>query len=260
MSVVLGVATTSSDLRAEEPVRGLRRVASVKDTGQERTVQFDLLGVERCMFGDLDLILLDFRHAQEQLRLQLTVESLGGTENEVFYGTPLEKKTSKANLGTFEVQLPVSNEGKMYGVYLCSVAPEKLGKEPCSKQGFKTFQAMMAGYKLDTGEPANSSRALRPYSSPSVIEPKNYYAHVLVSTPTSLAVIDDSTSPENEALLVNFGVSEQRVSSALASLNGLAKTLGSLPFEASDNRLQIPLPYFGSKKCNRQSDATTAAP
>ena len=246
-SFAMGMAAVA--LADDTQSGGLKRIVAVNDTGQERTVQFDLLGVERCMFGDLDLVLLDFRHSQDKLRLQLTVESLDGNGKEIFYGTPLEQKTSKTNLGTFEVRLPVAEKGKMYGVFLCSVAAEKWGEEPCSAQPFQKFQSMMANYKPDMGDPKDPSRALKPYSFSAEVKPKNYYAHILVSTPSSLAVIENSTSPNNESLLHDFGLDKDTVTSGLSSLSNLTSTVASLPLESANSRLQIPLPYYSSQKC-----------
>jgi hypothetical protein len=108
---------------------------------------------------------------------------------------------------------------------------------------------MMANYKPDMGDPKDPNRTLKPYSFPEVVKPKNYYAHILVATPSSLAVIENSTSSNNESLLLNFGLDKETVTSGLSWLSSLTSTVASLPLESANSRLQMPLPYYSSQKC-----------
>jgi hypothetical protein len=174
------------------PVSGLKELVAFNDSAQERLLQFDLASQARCMFGDLDVILLDMKYARGALRLQLTVEALGGAAEEVYYGRPLEQKTARDNLGTYEVKLPGSSQPRLCGVFVCSVNEAQAGRVPCSRHKLLTFDEMMTPYKADSsGLKPGSTAQSKPFYGPKAVEPKTYFAQFFVSGTAALGMVSD---------------------------------------------------------------------
>jgi len=217
-------------------------------SGSERTLMFDLLPSERCNFGDLDAVLNDLRNGGDEMRLQLSVEAVGGATPKVFFGNPLEKKLSEKNMGTYRVAIPSPTEPTVYGVFLCTVKADALSKEPCSKQNLISFEEMSSPYRVSTVGLTGGKG--EPYGGPQTVEPKVYFAQFLIGNATGFSTIGADTVQGGGAALESLGVSKTSADSAWPIMQKFSSTLGSLPLETAEERLQLVLPYFSDKKCN----------
>jgi hypothetical protein len=204
-------------------------------------IMFDLLPSERCNFGDLDAILNDLRSGDDQLRLQLSVESIGAKAPTIVFGSPLEKRVSESNLGTYEVRLPTPQESTTYGVFLCTVKAEQLNKAPCSSQTLLPFDEMMKPYTV---------AKVQPYASSTEISPKVYFAQFITGNGLSFSALRADGHAVEGGDLERSGISKDDAGRILPTITKFSTTLGSLPLESSEGRVQLVLPFFSDKKCN----------
>lgn len=223
--------------------------APVRESKGAQVVQFDLMRSARCFFGDLDLIMNDLQTADGNLGLQLTVETVGGSEQGVYFAEALKDMNPKSNLGTYEVTLPKMGKGHVYGVFLCSVRESEAGKVPCSKQLSQPFNVAFAPYRVDSsslkGEGPSS-----PYTPPAQVAPKLYFAQYFVDSGGALALISNVDSANLATSLAGRGMPKGETEEIARAIRGYSETLGSNPLQWSDERLRILLPFFSEKKCN----------
>lgn len=208
----------------------------------EYLLMFDLLPSERCNFGDLDVILNDLRTGNDDMRLQLSVETIGANRPMVSFGTPLEKKLSEKNLGTYRVAIPKPTETTIYGVFLCTVPADELSKTPCSQQRLLSFQEMVKPYTVVAHQ--------KSYKGPQKVEPKVYFAQFLLGGPTSFSTLSTEADLQGAPDFQKLGISQGNADKEWTIIKNFSSTLGSLPLESADERLQLVLPFFSDKKYN----------
>lgn len=218
-----------------------RNAPSAPPAEVERTVMFDLQPSERCNFGDLDVILNDIRSGDDDLRLQLSIETIGAEKPRTAFGIPREKKLPGKNLGTYQVRLPFAAEPTMYGVFLCTVRADQLNKAPCSSQRLLSFDQMIEPYRVGKGQV---------YAHPTEVEPKVYFAQFMTGGPASLTPLRTEGSALGKSDLERLGMSQVASESALPIVQKFLATLGSLPLGLGEERMHIVLPFFSDKKCN----------
>ena len=215
-----------------------------------RLIMFDLQPSERCNFGDLDGILNDLRYGGNRLRLQLSVEALGVNSSAVQFGAPVEKKLSQSNLGTYEVTIPSAKVPTLFGVFLCTVPAEELGKTPCSHQKVFPFEQIAKPYNVDTTGLKDGKG--HPYTSPQIVEPKVYFAQFVTGGLTAFSPLSVEGAKAGSGSLEKIGIPKADVDNALPQVEKLSATLGSLPLQVAEGRFQIVLPFYSDKKCNLQ--------
>lgn len=246
-TIVMIPATAS---RAEDSTAGLlTNFAPVRASPSERVVQFDLMRSARCFFGDLDLIMNDLQTADGNVGLQLTVETVGGSEPGVYFADAMQNMNPKSNLGTYEVTLPRRKGGRVYGVFLCSVKESEAGKVPCSKQSLQSFDAAFAPYRVDSSS-LKAGGASSPYTPPAEVAPKLYFAQFFVDDGRSLSLITNVDSPKLTAALQTSGIATGDSKESAGLIRRYSQTLGSSPLQWSDERVRISLPFFSETKCN----------
>jgi len=249
---LLGITSTvgSRVTPAQAEVEGAFKAPVHKGENKSRKVFVDLQPSEVCNFGDLDLVLNDLRASNGALRLQLSVEELGVKDGVVVFGQPLEKKFEGTNMGTYEVHLPEASEAKVYGVFLCSVAPEELSKVPCSAKRLLPFDQMFKPYNVDITPLRSGNAESAPYAPPTEIEPKIYFSQFLVDGGNTLWALKDSASKDGAKIIQGLGVSQAKSDEVTKVIERFSGALGSLPLRSAEDRLQMILPLFSDKKCN----------
>ena len=229
---------------------GLVDITGMQRGERERVLLFDIAPVSRCMFGDYDLLLNDLQNARGGLTLKLTVESVGDAEPTVWEGEPLRDKTDEKNVGTYRVALPLPGKSRVIGVFLCSVGMDQDQGVPCSQQSLSSFNDNFLPYQVDSGGLGKKDYQSRPYRDPRVVKPKLYYAQFLAVTNSKVAGFTLAPSREHAAALKLFGVSGAVLNDVISETQRFSETLSSLPLQSKEGRLQIPLPFFDSKRCN----------
>lgn len=219
--------------------------------GKNGAVTIDLVGLQRCMFGDLDALLLDLRAAHGALSLQMTVESIGSDSKEIYYGLPRETKTAETNLGSYDLTLPASSSAKIYGVFLCSIDERHAGSSPCSEQMLKSPEEILRPYRVDSGAFLSKDPVAHEavYSSPKSVAPTLYYSQFFVRKGGVISVLENSNSVNLGQILADFGIAKGSVPEIANVVKRYSGILNSLPLVAQDGRLQIQLPFFSQKKC-----------
>lgn len=218
---------------------------------EQHLTTIDLVGLQRCMFGDLDALLLELKTANGSLGLQLSVESVGLDAREIYYGTALEKRTSEEYFGSYQLTLPRTSTPKVYGVFLCSIDEQNAEQAPCSAQMLKNAEDLFAPYRADTSNAASDQplRKVTPYASPKELKPTIFYAQFFLRNSAGAAILADSNSPALLKTLTTFGIARKEAEKSVTQIKRFSDALNSLPLAAVEKHLQIQMPYYSETKC-----------
>lgn len=218
---------------------------------ETRQTTIDLAGLSRCMFGDMDALLLELKTAQGTLGVQLSVERIGGGAAEVYFGEALEKMSAPDIMGSYRLKLPPTLKPKVYGVFLCTITQDKADQAPCSAQLLKTSDELFAPYRVDTGSarPDVASYKPTPYVEPKDLKPTVFYAQFFVVDGKGAYRLSNTKSSSLEKSLIAAGFTRAELGGILSEIKRFTDRLNSLPLEAVESRLQMPMPYYDQARC-----------
>lgn len=220
-------------------------------------LKFELKALKRCVFGDLDALLLDIKRSDNSAELQLSIEPIPLTEQTALYAVANLDKRTKNSLGSFEVELPVTTEPQLYGVYLCSVPRSRRYPTPCSSQNLVDINDMLLPYRVDSSKAISPDGTLK--AAPLTNHRKSkglykiYYFRFLLASKNRISVLSEALNDEGYIQLSKYLstllASPSETTKAVEEIKRYSKVLGSIPLKPNDGALQIPLPYYSRKKC-----------
>ena len=231
-------------------------ISSIEGDSSKQSLTFQLSSIKRCMFGDLDALMLDIQRADHSSELQLTVEKMPLDYSSAFYGVGSKERATVAALGSYQVEIPKEDSPQIYGVFLCSVPADRSSPQSCSMQHVVGINDMLAPYRVDSSKAMSEDGTLQP--SPLTANRKykgmykNYYFKFLLVEGNTVTALSDALNAEQYSQLHRFlssKVGSKMADKAIANIKRYGETLGSLPLQIRGSNFQIRLPYYSRKKC-----------
>lgn len=246
------VSTPVSALAAPGSQEELRPFFIDGEGKAKHQTTIDLVGLSRCMFGDMDSLILALQSAEGALGMQLSVEAMGSA-TETYYGLALENKTSPDNMGSYQLTLPKTLSPKLYGVFLCTIDEARAGQSPCSAQALKTADQLAAPYRADMERTATGAPQIKPKlkqdSQPDKLWPTIFYAQFFVANKEGASILTNVNSPALAKTLSSFGFPKSNIPKLTEAIKRYNGTISSLPLDYVDGRLQMQMPYYNQEKC-----------
>jgi len=229
------------------------------EDGQENAVEsaktdiiIDLVADSKCMFGDLDVLLLNLTDSKGELALQLNLESLPLGSEEVYFGVPLKKEVGqKTNLGSFLVSLPSEAKSDVFFASLCTVSIEDSNKKRCSEQNLVSINESSLKFRVKSADKLNSSSYLIEEST-SVPTPKIFYGQMLFLNSENVSKVTEGVISIDQLKnsLGSSKVTSIELEKIYADFKRFDNVIQSQPLRTNANRIELPLAFYDSKRCN----------
>ena len=211
----------------------------------------------RCMFGDLDAIMLDMRRNAGKSSLQLSLEPLQSKSYSIIVGTPPSKRGTGTEIGTFSVSVPNQEKPVVMGLFLCSVDIDSTYTQACRNQQLVSINHILRPHHVDVRKAIGADGVLRKappvQKRPSAAGNKSYFFRTVILEQGKLLVptaeMNEDTYKALASYLKSKGADVSNYEQLLADIKNFGETLGSIPLKTGSDFVELILPYYDQKKC-----------
>lgn len=253
LAFTLGWVAAQDALAVEEtPVTTIKSRTVSEGT---HSIRIELQSLSRCMFGDLDTLLLDLQGGA--LALQLTLESIGSNRREVIYGLATAEKGTQNFLGSYELTLPQRTIPKLYGLFLCTIPKEKLGKQSCTSQRLLDPNEAAKEFRVSSESVIANDGSLRPAplhaASGTTNRGKIHYFNFMIVGPAEVGFASNAMHADGYTAVTSYlsaiHAPVEDPQELVAELRNYGETLGSIPFAEGVQTLVVKLPFYDTARC-----------
>ena len=213
----------------------------------DQKAPFIIKAVNRCIFGDMDAMVLDVMWSRKDGRMLLTLEPLdaggqssGGQPFEPVVRDIGEAPGVRESGFRFEMNLPQLDKPTVMGLFICKDTVEA---NRCANKELMPINKILGLYKIDRGKEPNYQASDKIYFFKFLVvaEGKVYFPSITIT---------NSRAEELEKALVGLGFSGSAALAASKQIRKYDQTLGSTNLHlTNDGALEIALPKFSKEKC-----------
>lgn len=255
VAVVAIGALSASNASAETPAASpFQRLV----LGASRSLKVAFQGLPRCAVGDIDTITLELRRASDQRGESSDTEVLFSLEplmpEDRPRVPPMVQTLSSGEIsgkGTLTFDIPQVTKPVLMGFFICLNDDAKASSyRGCASKPVLHYQDVLARHemKLDVG----TRRGIETNPDEPVID-STYFFGMLLVTPKAAYFATQGWSEQDFATLAKFGTelgsSDREFKLGVERVRVLS-SLGSMPLQWKDGKLNVVLPYYEAQKCS----------